>query len=143
MGIEVRLTSHVAEFMKKAPEIAEQRMFEAVNEVRNTVLNKLSGERHGRTYTVPGTSRTYIASAPGEPPAVMLGELRQSISTESRAIEVERNGVNIIGRVGTDVKHGLEMEKGKRNVLPRPWLQPSFEESEDKIKQIFGREWEL
>jgi HK97 gp10 family phage protein len=138
MGAEIRLESHIAEFMKKAPEMAEKRMKEAVQEVRNNVLEKLSGERHGRTYTVPGTSRTYTASSPGEPPAQRTGELRQSISTE-----VDRTGGNIIGLVGTDKKYGLMLEKGTRDMAPRPWLQPSFEESEDEVIDIFSKPWEL
>jgi hypothetical protein len=40
----------------------------------------LTGQRHGRRYLVSGAKRaTYTASAPGEPPAVMFGNLRNSI----------------------------------------------------------------
>jgi len=135
-SIHIQLESHVAEVMAKMGDIAQKRMEEAVNVVRNTTLKTLSGARHGRIYTIPGTHRTYTASSPGEPPAQRLGELRQSVSTL-----VIGRGESLTGAVGTDKKYGPMLEFGTIKMAPRPWLRPSFEKAEAAIKAIFEREW--
>jgi len=141
MDIHIQLESHVAEVVAKMRDIAQKRMVEAVNEVRNTTLKTLSGERTGRIYTIPGTHRTYTASSPGEPPAQRLGELRQSVSTL-----VVGRGDSLTGAVGTDKKYGPMLEYGTKkygtkNMAARPWLRPSFEKAEASVKAIFEREW--
>lgn len=56
----------------------ESRSYRAANELRNSALMVLRGQRGGRRYRVPGTKRHYTASAPGEPPAVRTGTFRNS-----------------------------------------------------------------
>lgn len=136
MGAEVKLTFHTKEVMHSIEQTASKRMAEAVNEVRNTVLETLSGTRSGRTYKVPGTQRTYIASAPGEPPAQATAQLRQSI----KGI-VEGEGRKVIGKVGTPLAHGKHLEFGTRRIKPRPWLKISFEKALPKVKSILSRKW--
>ena len=136
MGIDVTFVSNLAEVMGKIDSTAKARMNEAINTVRNQVTETLSGSRSGRIYKVPGTQKTYTASAPGEPPAQATGELRQSISSE-----VEGQGRDIVGRVGSDKIQGKMTEFGTKNMAPRPWLRPSFEKSEDKVKEVFIRTW--
>ena len=136
MGIDVNFKSNIPELMKKINSTAKGRMLEAVMEVRNKTLEKLSGNRTGRTYFVPGTHKTYTASAPGEPPAQATSELRQSIKG---TVEVE--GGQYWGRVGTDTKHGPMLEFGTKNMKARPWLRKSFEEAEQAVKSIFMRTW--
>jgi len=136
MGVDINFVSHIAEVTKGIEKVARERMELAVEEVRGEVLERLSGSRSGRTYKVPGTQRTYTASAPGEAPAVATAELRQSISAE---VEVE--GKDVIGRVGTDKIQGKMTEFGTWNMEPRPWLRPSFEKMQDKVKEIFIRQW--
>lgn len=136
MGIEIRLESHIQEAMEKMQDVAKDRMTEAVNEVRNVTLDTLSGPRHGRTYKIPGTSRTYTASSPGEPPAQRLGELRQSVTAV-----VEGEGRQLVGKVGTNKDYGPMQEFGTKNIAPRPWLRVSFEKAERTVKDIFSREW--
>lgn len=136
MAAKVRLVFHTKEVMDSIEQAASQRMLEAVNEVRNQTLETLSGSRSGRTYKVPGTSRTYTASAPGEPPATATSELRQSVS-----VKVEGEGKKVIGSVGTDKIQGKMTEFGTRNMAARPWLRISFEKSMDKVKQILGGRW--
>jgi len=140
MGVEVVFKSYLKEVQKKINRIAKERMLEAVDEVRNKTLLKLTGNRSGRTYYVPGTKKAYTASSPGEPPAIATGALRQSIKGK-----VEGEGRAIVGMVGTDQKYGPMLEfgthKGKHQILPRPWLRKSFEESQAKVKEIFTRIW--
>lgn len=136
MGAEVKLKFHTHEVVKAMEDAAGKRMLEAVNEVRNTVLETLSGSRSGRTYYVPGTRKRYTASAPGQPPASATAELRQSIKTS-----VESDGKMIVGSVGTDTIQGLMTEFGTVKMAARPWLRISFEKSLDKVKSILGGKW--
>ena len=145
MGVKVKLVFHTAEVIKTIDDTASKRMVEAVNAVRSQTLETLSGSRSGRTYYVPGTKRTYTASAPGEPPAQVTGALRQSIKTS-----VEGEGKTVIGKIGSDLPYAARLEFGFRdtdslgrryNMAPRPWLRPSFEKSLGKIKSILGSKW--
>lgn len=161
MGIEIVFVSNLRDVMGKIDETARQRMFQAVNAVRNDTLERLSGSRSGKTYRVPGTKTTYTASAPGEAPASATGELRQSVSAEVEADGSQIGRVwrekgdkedrkivppsgkqrDLIGMVGTDKKQGLMTEFGTKNMAARPWLRPSFERKEGEIKEIFIRQW--
>jgi len=137
-GCEVKLTFHTDEVVKAIDDAQSKLMLEAVNEVRNVTLDTLSGTRSGRTYKVPGTGRTYTASAPGEPPAVATAELRQNIDTK-----IEAEGKTIAGYVGTDKIQGKMTELGTKNIAARPWLRVSFEKAMPKIRGIFGKKWPL
>ena len=134
MGIEIKITSNIKEITRDLEHAQYKKMQRAVNTVRNTTLETLSGSRSGRTYRVPGTSRTYVASAPGEPPAQATSRLRQSIKTK-----VEYKGK--AGYVGTDLEYGKMLEYGTRNIETRPWLHPSFSKSEQRVKSILGEKW--
>lgn len=136
MGVEIVFENNIGPGMRKIDGIAKDRMLEAVNEVRNKTLETLSGSRSGRTYRVPGTHRSYTASAPSEPPAQATGTLRQSIKS---GVEVENR--ETIGFVGTDKDYGRMLEFGTYRIAPRPWLRKSFEASEAKVKEIFTRIW--
>ena len=136
VNAEIKLKFRTKEVMHSIEQIASKRMLEGANEVRNTVLETLSGTRTGRIYNVPGTKRTYVASAPGEPPAQATSELRKSIKAS-----IKGEGKKVIGVVGTKVKHGLMLEFGTRNMAARPWLRVSLEKTLPKLKGIWGRKW--
>ena len=138
MGIEIRFEERIGEAVKKMNDTSEARMLESVNLVRNTVLETLSGSRSGRIYRVPGTKRDYVASAPGEPPAVQVADLRKSIKGG-----VEKGEGRVMGFVGTDLPKGVWLEFGTHDnrIEPRPWLRPSFEKASDGIKEIITRTW--
>ena len=136
MANSVKLKFHTHEVVNAMEDAAGQRMLEAVNEVRNTVLETLSGSRSGRIYYVPGTKRKYTASSPGQPPATATAQLRQNIKT---SVESE-NGM-LVGSVGTDKIQGLMTEIGTVNMAPRPWLGISFKKALPKVKSIPGRKW--
>ncbi len=136
MGMEVVFEERFDEVKRKIGKAAEDRMMEAVNEVRNTTLETLSGPRTGRTYLVPGTQTEYTASAPGEPPAVQLGDLRKSVKGG-----IEKVGKDLVGFVGSDLPKAPWLEYGTTKMLPRPWLRPSFEKSLVKVKEVLTRMW--
>jgi HK97 gp10 family phage protein len=101
------------------------------------VKEKLTGERSGRTYTVPGTNTTYTASAPGEPPAQRTGQLRQNITwTVNQLFSGNYEAV-----VGTDLKYGPWLEFGTNFMKARPFLRPALKENEKELKNIMGGRW--
>ena len=136
MPAEVRLKWYGKKVIDTVEKVAGKRMLEAANEVRNTVLETLSGSRSGRTYYVPGTRRTYTASAPGQAPAQATGELRGSVKAS-----VETEGRTVIGKVRSESKHALPLELGTKNMAARPWLRVSLEKTMPKIRTIIGKRW--
>ncbi len=80
------------------------------------------GPASGRVYTRGGI--THQASAPGQYPMSDTGELGTSV----RVNGIEGLGSDIVS-VGTNVRHGFFLEFGTSNMLPRPWLTPSFEQA--------------
>jgi HK97 gp10 family phage protein len=133
---DFKISFYGDEIIKNLEKEGRQRMEKAVNQVRNTTLETLSGSRSGRQYRVPGTKVFYTASSPGQPPAVATGQLRQSVSTA-----VEGEGKDIIGMVGTDQEYGPMLEYGTSKMAARPWLRKSFEKDEQNIRDILSEEY--
>lgn len=71
--------------------------------------------------SMKGGGSPHTPSRPGEPPHVDTGRLRASITHE-----IDRSFFNIIGRVGTNVDYGRDLELGTSKMLPRPWLRPAM-----------------
>lgn len=136
LGIKIELKRNLNKVIGALDNIAGQRMTEACLHVQNKTKEKLSGKRTGRVYRIPGTNRTYTASAPGEPPAVMTGQLRSSIKYRIVGeLQVLR------GEVGSELKKAVELEFGTKKIKPRPFLLPTFQEELPKIKEILSRKW--
>jgi hypothetical protein len=142
---------------------AQQAVLAAALHMESKVKEKLSGERSGRTYYVnpprrraDGTSprgrnsrrAKYTASAPGEPPAVKRGKLRQAI-THTRP---KKTGDKIESLVGVDLKripYARRLEYGGASrtkqggtvmIEPRPYMRPTFFEQEAEVVAIMQRE---
>ncbi len=118
---------------------ATKRMYAATARVQKEVVETLSGDRTGRRYRVPGTNRFYTASAPGEPPAVQLGDLRMDV--QEKGVRVFRKGQSTKGHVGSTLDKAVWLEKGTKHMAPRPWLQRSFDSSKEEVKEILSRKW--
>jgi hypothetical protein len=133
----IQFHSNLPNVMAAINRNAEQRVFGAANELRNAWINRLSGERHGRTYRVPGTNRTYVASAPGESPAVQTGDLRRSVTINPPAW--------IDGTISSEVGSKLEkapmLKFGTRNMQPRPSLAPARDDALPVITQLIEAVW--
>lgn len=131
-GVTVKF--HIKEAQTAIEGSAQKMMHKAVNEVRNTTLETLSGKRTGRTYFVPGTKRTYTASAPGEPPAQATGRLRQSVKGVVKGM-----AGTVTGQVGSVMEYAPCLEYGTKKMAARPWLRPSFEKA--RVDSILGSRW--
>lgn len=129
--------SHLNEVLDKLDKTAAQRMTKAVMAVQEEAFRLTAGPGKGEhEYYVPGTKRKYRASAPGDPPAPRTGILRKTIKWQ-----VEGEGAETEGLVGSDQKYAPALEYGTSKMSPRPWLRPAFQNSEAKVKQIFMEEW--
>lgn len=79
----------------------------------------------GATYQRGGVSHT--ASAPGYPPNVDTGSLRNSLHWEATG-EHERT-------ISDGVEHGIMMEEGTENILPRPFMRPAFDQAREVMER--------
>ena len=96
----------------------------------------LTGRRHGRPYKTSKTGRLHIASAPGEPPAVMFGRLRNSIAHT----DPEWDGDQVEAETGTNIVYARRLEEGGRDsrgvyIAPRPYARPAMEQATPAIER--------
>lgn len=111
---------------------------------------------YGRQYKVSETGKWHTASAPGQPPAVLTGRLRASITHNvenkpkvhtyshkegSDTTTLPPSGgtkTRTVGLVGTDVIYGKSLEFGNpaSNLLPRPYIFPTLGEQRNRIAAI-------
>lgn len=133
----------------------ESRTYRASNELRNSALLVLRGQRSGRRYKVPGTykrqrdkttgkmrrGRYYTASAPGEPPAVRTGTFRNSWQPDPRYSDAY--GV-YWARISSDARTdngrhtlGEVLENGTSRMAPRPHHDRILQHAEKRIVKIF------
>lgn len=117
------------------------RGYRVSNEMRNSVMTTLRGQRHGRIYRVPNTKRYYTASAPGEPPAVRTGIYRMSWMpfTQIR----EGGEITVLSRVESRYKVngrvlGDMLERGTSKMAPRPHFEEIEKKSEQKAMRIYN-----
>lgn len=91
-------------------------------EVESKAKQLMQGGRSGRTYRVPGTKRTYTASAPGEPPAVVTGNLKNSIQAKREKMRVW--AVLVASEYAAALEFG-HRQRGGGFTSPRPYLRPA------------------
>lgn len=99
----------------------------------------LTGPRHGRAYP-RGKGRVHIASAPGEPPAVDTGFLRNSLRPGRVTMERRPAGPFLVGEIRVGAEYGYYLEKGTKRMAPRPWVNRMFEKApqiETYISRVF------
>jgi hypothetical protein len=130
----IKFQSNLTAITKEIERELMTRAFDAANEIRNEWITVLSGNRSGRTYRIPGTKRTYVASAPGEAPAVQFGDLRRSIFAVPAKLE---SGV-IISKVGSTLEKALILELGTRKMRPRPHASVAWKNADARVKAILS-----
>ena len=64
-------------------------------------------------------------------PAIDTGRLMQSVTHD-----VEVDGSETVGRVGTNLVYGKWLEMGTTKMSPRRWLKPSLAINRDKINKL-------
>lgn len=76
-------------------------------------------------------------SSPGEPPAVVTGTLRASITHR-----VEDEDSEAVGYVGTNVQYAQPLEFGTSKMAARPFLFPALEKNREKVVAAIKEELE-
>lgn len=131
----------------------------ASNVLRSQVKEVLRGQRSGKRYRVPGTSKFYTASAPGEPPASRTGNLRQSFKSKSHS-ERTQDGMRAMATTYTQVPYakyldpaiapeseagqaagGLVKQKSGHKIEPRPFVERTKKRAWPAIKKIYGEHY--
>ncbi len=85
----------------------------------------------------PGSGRIYgkhQASAPGEPPAVDTGRLRNATQADT---QVRRDGDDIVGRVVANVDYAHALEVGTERMASRPFLGLLATDHADDLRDAF------
>lgn len=123
---------HVANVKKSTKDEVVRRMAKVTILVRDTVKRKINR----------GNPRGNDPSLVGEPPKKVTARLFDSITQE---VQVE--GDDVIGRVGTNVVYARRLELGFHgtdsagrviNQGPRPYFRPSFEETLPQQQKMLG-----
>jgi hypothetical protein len=132
---------------------AERAMKEALVRFEGIIKEALTGARSGRSYRVSKTGRLHVASAPGEPPAVQFGNLRNSVGHSGPNWE----GAIVSGEVGPGLgqkprggvpdpstSYARRLELGgvdSRGVMieARPYMAPASVKAESVMEDIFRR----
>jgi hypothetical protein len=120
----VRVEDHSREFLRAVDQAGLAGIYAAAvimtQDVQQRMINSARG---GRIYpSRKGPGQTHKASAPGESPAVDLGELVGSI-TQSR---VRSGPVQSVVQMGSTIQRGLLLEYGTSRILPRPAFRPAL-----------------
>jgi len=106
----------------------------ALHLIERTTKQKLGLKSHERGTPTP--------SGPGEPPALVTGNLRRSIKVTGPD-PVTANSWR--GKVGPTAIYGRAQELGDvtgHGVLPpRPYLKPSYDELREEIRALFHAAW--
>lgn len=103
-------------------------------------LGPEGGVRTGIAYKVSKAGPLHIASAPGEPPAVLFGALRQSITHSPPRWD----GWIVWTEVGSNKVYARRLEWGGIDsrgirILPRPYFAPTILREEEAIGNILDQ----
>jgi hypothetical protein len=115
VNASVYLKINKDEFLKLLDEanmITEMAADKMAKEMKKSIL---SGAKSGRQYYVNGARHT--ASAPGQPPANVTGELVRSIKVTK---ERNKSTINI------SKNYAIFLEFGTSKMRPRPFIIPAF-----------------
>lgn len=105
--------------------------------MQSQITQELTKVGTGKVYKVSKTGADHVASAPGEPPAVLTGHL-------SKSVMVEKDNENVyVGVKGVPYAKRLEFGFFGRDSLgrlyvqePRPFFLSTFNRELDNIKRI-------
>jgi hypothetical protein len=141
-GSGVRIKWTPEQVKKNILDTVERRMLAAVLIIEEAIVEKVNKGQPIRQ-TASGTIVGLAPSAPGDPPKVLTGRLKQSWGHD-----VIRRKASVVGRVGTDVVYDPRLELGfvgtdslgrNYNQAPRPHVRPAFEETKRKAAKALVR----
>lgn len=139
------------EMLRELKPKATKLMWDAGTRFQAELKTKLSGKRTGRTYRVSKTGRLHVASAPGEPPAVRLGALRNSMGFSKPKWERWMIAMEVGSGLGIGQEKGSPAEAYARRlefggisfhpwpikIAARPYMAPTAQKMDPIIQRIF------
>lgn len=132
--VDRAMNARVKQMVREVETKAKASAVRASNELRNSALFVLKGQRSGKRYKKPHTKRAYYtASAPGESPAVRTGMLRMSWGMKAVG---DGKGTYTAG-IYSDVPYAEELENGNLRIKQRPYRQQIIERAKPKVTAIF------
>lgn len=139
IGIE-GMAQRELEKLRASAEVAIDRAGLHLESAVKRTLGPDGGPRTGIAYRVSQSGPLHIASAPGEPPAVLWGKLRQSITHSPPQWE----GWVVWTEVGTNVVYARRLEWGGIDsrgirILPRPYFAPTILREEEAVDRILDK----
>lgn len=132
--------AHVRSFEKtvldQARAVAHSVVRRAAMEYVHIVQNLMrTSPATGRVYVING--KPHRASAPGEPPAVLTGELVKSATYE--VVDTPQGPMAMAGS-GLETGRAGWLEFGTTSILPRPAWRPALPLAVKKINEIIASE---
>lgn len=119
------------ELMRKMRVPARDMLLGLVRDYERILQESFRGQKTGRLYRVSKTGPLHQASAPGEPPAILTGRLRQSV-----VFELTERGDGIEAVIGSSVKdYPAMLEFGTSRMEPRPAWIPALDLLRKIVKQ--------
>ena len=104
------------------------------NILRNSAMTVLGQDGTGRRYR-----NGHVASAPGQPPAPDLGNLRRNWREQSFAqANGLGRGVDIRLRITSDVPYAKYLEFGTRKMAARPFREKIRSKARPEIESLFA-----
>lgn len=104
---------------------------ELTKEAKRSIIE---GPKTGRLYRIKGRKRRHRASAPGEPPATLSGDLQKSVDFLVQGWSQMTFGA---GSQEIDYAKFLELGTVGGKIAPRPYLIRAIEQKEKQTRTIF------
>jgi len=124
MKTEIKLTyNRIPEIKKRFPGIVQDIVDKAAFEVERIAKNSMSLPKHGKVYK--RGKKKHRASAPGEAPAIDMGNLVNSIE-----VIKESAGVDV---VAVHAEYGAALEFGTEHIKARPFMGPAAQKVKPKF----------
>lgn len=122
MTVHVDL-SEMERLIREVPEQVSDFLDAEAEQMVNGIKLSFGSGPAGRAYWRGNV--VHVASAPGYPPNVDTGTLRLSIDWET----VDQ----FTRRIHDGVEYGVDLEFGKTNMAPRPFMGPEFERARRRL----------
>ena len=125
---------------KHAPHIVDA----SARILRDAIVDEmeLAAPRSGRTYLKPGTSTPYVASAPGEPPAIREGVYANSWSSTPAVVLPSMVIAFVVNPImAGPVALGIVLEEGTTDgrIQPRPHIRPGLDRARAEVDALLRR----
>ena len=138
-------TQAVSEITKEVVTEVKSRSVSVKNELRNSLLEVMQGQRSGRLYR-RGAASFHQASAPAESPAWDSGGLARSFKPKKPNVSSGKKSFSVNAGIESGYSSGpwnipRLMEHGTRHIAPRPFRGEVIERAKPEIERIMSKKY--